>query len=291
LRAVIFPASLVEIAKLTGAGDNVVGVNEEIRLDYCLPDFRDRPIVGKYLQKEKLTYWDVLEKLMPDVIMDFEIDTLYSIDELKAFAERHNAKLALFDIVKVEDIFPITQEIADLLGGDSSTLLKFYRRHLERIKQISSGVEERRKVVMLYRGINVVTQTNVLSDAVEKTGAEYIGTLPTHRKVVPVPFEEFIKRFREADGLILLTSVLTSEEKLREIRNEMLDSSKWRKVKAVDTGEVHILGSAIDRNSFMRWSPRIIPGIYQLGKVIYPDLYPNWEPIAKELYRLCEVET
>jgi iron complex transport system substrate-binding protein len=290
LRAVIFPASLVEIAKLVGVGDKIAGVNEEIKLDYCLPDFRDRPVVGKYLQREKLTYWDVLEELRPDVIMDFEIDTLYSVNELRAFAEGHNAKLALFDIVKVEDLFQITQKIADLLDGDPSTLLEFYRRHLEGIKEISSGVEERRKVVMLYRGINVVTQTNVLSDAVEKTGAEYIGKLPTHRKVVPVPFEEFVKRFSEADVLILLTSVLTSEEKLKEIRDEMLDSSEWRKVKAVDTGEIYILGSAIDRNSFMRWSPRIIPGIYQLGKVIYPDLYPDWEPVAEELYRLCGVE-
>ncbi|ASJ02022.1 hypothetical protein A3L09_01450 [Thermococcus profundus] len=290
MRAVIFPASLVEIAKLVGAGDKIAGVNEEIKLDYCLPDFRDRPVVGKYLQREKLTYWDILEELRPEVIMDFEIDTLYSIDELRAFAERHNAKLALFDIVKVEDLFPITQKIADLLDGDPSTLLEFYRRHLEGIKEISSGVEERRKVVMLYRGINVVTQTNVLSDAVEKTGAEYMGKLPTHRKVIPVPFEEFLKRFSEADVLILLTSVLTSEEKLKRIRDEMLDSSEWRKVKAVDSGEVHILGSAIDRNSFMRWSPRIIPGIYQLGKVIYPDLYPDWEPVARELYRLCGVE-
>jgi iron complex transport system substrate-binding protein len=290
LRAVIFPASLVEIAKLVGVGDKIAGVNEEIRLDYCLPEFKDRPVVGKYLQREKLTYWDILEELRPEVIMDFEIDTLYSIDELKAFAERHETKLALFDIVKVEDLFPITKKIADFLGGDPSTLLEFYRRHLERIREISSGVEERRKVVMLYRGINVVTQTNVLSDAVEKTGAEYIGKLPTHRKVVPVPFEEFVKRFSEADVLILLTSVLTSEERLREIRDEMLDSSEWRKVKAVDTGEIYILGSAIDRNSFMRWSPRIIPGIYQLGKVIYPDLYPDWEPVAEELYRLCGVE-
>ncbi|NJF24202.1 ABC transporter substrate-binding protein [Thermococcus sp. Bubb.Bath] len=290
MRAVIFPASLVEIAKLVGAGGRVVGVNEEIGLDYCLPDFRDRPVVGKYLQREKLTYWDVLEELKPDVIMDFEIDTLYSIDELKAFAERHNAKLALFDIVKVEDLFQITQKIASLLGGDPSALLEFYRRHLERIGEIASGVEERRKVVMLYRGINVVTQTNVLSDAVEKTGAEYMAKLPTHRKVVPVPFEEFVKRFSEADVFILLTSVLTNEEKLREIRDEMLDSSEWRKVKAVDAGEVHILGSAIDRKGFMRWSPRIIPGIYQLGRVIYPDHYPEWGSIAKELYRLCGVE-
>ena len=291
MRAVIFPASLVEIAKLVGAGDKIAGVNEEIRLDYCLPDFKDRPVVGKYLQREKLTYWDVLEELKPEVIIDFEIDTLYSIDELKSFAERHDAKFALFDIVKVEDLFPITQEIASLLGGNPSALLEFYRGHLSRIGEIAKAVEERRKVVMLYRGINVVTQTNVLSDAVEKTGAEYIGKLPTHRKVVPVQFEEFIRRFSEADVLILLTSVLTSEEKLKEIRDEMLDSSEWRKVKAVDSGEIHILGSAIDRNSFMRWSPRIIPGIYQLGKVIYPDLYPDWEPVAKELYRLCGVET
>jgi iron complex transport system substrate-binding protein len=290
LRAVIFPASLVEIAKLIGAGDQVVGVNEEIRLDYCLPEFKDRPVVGKYLQREKLTYWDILEELRPEVIMDFEIDTLYSIDELKVFAERHNSKLALFDIVRVEDLFQITQKIADLLGGDPSTLLEFYRRHLERIEEIAKTVEERRKVVMLYRGINVVTQSNVLSDAVEKTGAEYMGKLPTHRKVAPIQFEEFVKRFSEADVLILLTSVLTSEEKLREIRDEMLDSSEWRKLKAVDAEEVHILGSAIDRNSFMRWSPRIIPGMYQLGKVMYPEVYPDWEPIAKELYRLCGVE-
>ena len=287
----VFPASLAEIVKLVGKGDEIAGVNEEIRLDYCLPELRDRPVIGRYLKRTKKTYWDVLGKIRPKLILDFRVENLHSSGELYSFAERIGAEVLLLDFLTVEDLVKGSRMIAEKTGGDFSKLGGFYGKHLSRINETSEPLEEKPKVVMLYRGINVVTGTNVISDAVEKAGAESLGKrLRTERKVYPLKKEDFIRRFGDADHLFLLTSVLTSKERLEAIRDGMLDSPEWRKVKAVDEGNVHIAGSALDRESFMRWSPRLIPGIYQIGRLVHGRDFPDWRKPAKELYRLCGVE-
>ncbi len=287
----VFPASLAEIVKLVGKGDEIGGINEEVKLDYCLPEMRDRPIIGKYLKRTKKTYWDVLEEIRPKLILDFRVENLHSSSELYSFAGRIDAKVILLDFLTVEDLVEGSRLIAEKARGDFSKLGEFYGRHLARITEVSESIEEKPKVVMLYRGINVVTGTNVISDAVEKTGAESLGKrLRTERKVYPLKREDFIRRFGDADHLFLLTSVLTDKERLEEIRDEMLDSTEWRKVKAVDEGNVHIVGSALDRESFMRWSPRLIPGIYQIGRLVHGRDFPEWKRPTKELYSLCGVE-
>jgi len=286
----VFPASLAEIVKLVGKADRIAGINEEVKFDYCLPELKDRSVVGKYLKRTKKTYWNVLEKIKPKLILDFKVENLHSSNELYSFAERINAEVLLLDFVTVGDLIGGSRLIAEKTGGDPSKLGEFYERHLSRIKEVSESLEERPKVVMIYRGLNVVTGTNVLSDAVEKAHGESLGKrLRTRRKVYPLKGEDFIRRFSDADHIFLLTSVLTSGEMLEGIRDGMLDSSEWRKVKAVENGNVHIVGSAIDRESFMRWSPRLIPGIYQIGRLIHGREFPSWRKPAKDLYHLCGV--
>ncbi|WP_456367004.1 ABC transporter substrate-binding protein [Thermococcus sp.] len=287
----VFPASLAEIVKLVGKADEIAGVNEEIKLDYCLPELKKGPVIGRYLKRTKKTYWNVLEEIKPRLILDFKVENLHSSGELYSFAERINAEVLLLDFLTVEDIIEGSRLISEKTDGDFSKLGEFYERHLSKITEISESLEENPKVVMLYRGINVVTGTNVISDAVEKAHAESLGKrLRTERKVYPLKKEDFVRRFNDADHLFLLTSILTSREKLEEIRGEMFDSAEWRKVKAVDEGSVHIVGSALDRESFMRWSPRLIPGIYQIGRLVHGRDFPDWRKPAKELYSLCGVE-
>ncbi|WP_297464440.1 hypothetical protein, partial [Thermococcus sp.] len=265
----VFPASLAEIVKLVGKGGEIAGINEEVKLDYCLPELKDRPVIGKYLKRTKKTYWDVLEGIKPKLILDFRVENLHSSGELYSFAERIGADVLLLDFLTVENLIEGSRLIAEKTGGDFSKLGGFYEKHLARIGEVTQSLEEKPRVVMLYRGINVVTGTNVISDAVEKAGAESLGKrLRTERKVYPLKKEDFIRRFSDADHILLLTSVLTNRERLEGIRDEMLDSAEWRRVKAVDEGNVHISGSALDRESFMRWSPRLIPGIYQIGRLV-----------------------
>ncbi|WP_297488315.1 hypothetical protein [Thermococcus sp.] len=287
----VFPASLAEIVKLVGKAGEIAGINEEIRLNYCLPELRDRPVIGRYLKRTKKTYWDVLEGIRPRLILDFKVENLHSSGELYSFAERINAEVLLLDFLTVDDLIEGSRLIAEKTGGNFSKLGEFYGKQLARIREITRLLEEKPKVVMLYRGINVVTGTNVISDAVKKAGAESLGKrLRTERKVYPLKKEDFIRRFGDVDHIFLLTSVLTKGEKLEAIRDEMLDSAEWKKVKAVDEGNVHIVGSALDRESFMRWSLRLIPGIYQIGRLVHGKDFPDWKRPAKELYSLCGVE-
>ncbi|WP_099211023.1 ABC transporter substrate-binding protein [Thermococcus henrietii] len=286
----VFPASLAEIVKLVGKVGEIVGVNEEIRLDPCLPELKDKPVIGKYLKRSKKTYWDVLEELRPDLILDFEVENLHSGDELRAFGERMGARVELIDFETVEGLVEASRRIAELTRGDFSKLGGFYERHLTRLGEITEAIEERPKVLLTYRNFNVVTRTNVLSDAVRKAGAMNLGErIRTRRKVYPVKKERFFRAFGDAEHLFLLTSIMTDREKMEEIRDEILDSAEWRAIEAVQLGNVHIVGSALDLESFMRWSPRIIPGIYQLGRFVHGRAFPKWERVAKELYSLCGV--
>ena len=286
----VFPASLAEIVKLVGKVGEIAGVNEEVKLDPCLPELRDKPVIGKYLKRSKKTYWDVLEELRPDLILDFEVENLHSGDELRAFGERIGARVELIDFETVEGLVRASERIAELIEGDFSRLGDFYERHLSRLAEINEGIEEKPKVLLTYRNFNVVTKTNVISDAVRKAGAINLGErIRTKRKVYPVKRERFFRAFGDAEHIFLLTSILTSEGKMKEIRDEILDSPEWRAIEAVQLGNLHIIGSALDLKSFMRWSPRIIPGIYQLGRLIHGRAFPRWESVAKELYSLCGV--
>ncbi|WP_297500301.1 hypothetical protein [Thermococcus sp.] len=287
----VFPASLAEIVKLVGKVDDIAGINEEVKLDYCLPELRDRLVVGKYLKRTKKTRWDVLERIKPGLILDFKVENLHSSNELYSFAERINAEVLLLDFITIEDLVDGSRLIAEKTGGDFSRLEEFYKIHLSKIRDVSESLEKRPRVAMLYRGVNVVTGANVISDAVESAHAESLGKrIRTERKVYPLRERDFIRRFSDADHLFLLTSILTNREKLEGIRDEMFDSAEWKKVKAVDEGNVHIVGSALDEESFMRWSPRLIPGIYQIGRLVHGRDFPHWRKPAKELYNLCGVE-
>jgi len=286
----VFPASLAEIVKLVGKVDEIVGVNEEVKLDPCLPELRERPVIGRYLKRSKRTYWDVLEGLRPKLILDFKVENLHSGKELRAFAERIGARVELFDFQTVEELVDASRRIAELTGGDFLKLKNFYEKHLSVIEEVTGGIEKRPKVLLTYRNFNVVTKTNVISDAVRKANAVNLGDrIRTKRKVYPVKKERFFRVFSDAEHLFLLTSVLTSREKLEEIRDEILDSAEWRAVEAVQLGNVHIVGSALDLESFMRWSPRLIPGIYQIGRLVHGKEFPEWSRVAKELYSLCGV--
>ncbi|WP_457751685.1 ABC transporter substrate-binding protein [Thermococcus sp.] len=286
----VFPASLAEMVKLVGKADEIIGVNEEIRLDPCLPELRDKPVIGRYLKRSKKTYWNVLERVRPKLILDFRVENLHSSKELEAFAGKIGARVELFDFETVEGLVEASKRVAELTGGDFSRFGDFYGRHLTEISEIAEGIEETPKVVLTYRNFNVVTKTNVISDAIRKAKAINLGDrIKTKRKVYPVRKDSFFRVFSDAEHIFLLTSVLTSEEKMKAIKDEILDSRKWRTIKAVDLGNVHIIGSTLDLNSFMRWSPRLIPGIYQLGRFIHGKAFPRWEKTAKELYSLCGV--
>ncbi|EEB73132.1 ABC transporter substrate-binding protein [Thermococcus sp. AM4] len=286
----VFPASLAEIVKLVGKAGEIAGVNEEIRLDPCLPELKDKPVIGKYLKRSKKTYWDVLEELRPDLILDFEVENLHSGNELRAFGERIGARVELIDFETVEGLVEASRRIAELTNGDFSRLGEFYEKHLTRLGEITEAIEERPKALLTYRNFNVVTRTNVLSDAVRKAGAMNLGErIQTRRKVYPVKKERFFRAFGDAEHLFLLTSIMTDREKMEEIRDEILDSAEWRAIEAVQLGNAHIVGSALDLESFMRWSPRIIPGIYQLGRFVHGRAFPKWKRVAGELYSLCGV--
>ena len=286
----VFPASLAEIVKLVGKAGEIAGVNEEIRLDPCLPELKDKPVIGKYLKRSKKTYWDVLEELRPDLILDFKVENLHSGDELRAFGERIGARVELIDFETVEGLVEASRRTAELTRSDFSKLGEFYEKHLTGLGEITEAIEERPKVMLTYRNFNVVTRTNVLSDAVRKAGAMNLGErIRTRRKVYPVKKERFFRSFGDAEHLFLLTSIMTDREKMEKIRDEILDSAEWRAIEAVQLGNVHIVGSALDLESFMRWSPRIIPGIYQLGRFIHGRAFPKWERVAGELYSLCGV--
>ncbi|WP_456422459.1 ABC transporter substrate-binding protein [Thermococcus sp.] len=286
----VFPASLAEIVKLVGKVGDIVGVNEEIKLDPCLPELRERPVIGRYLKRSKRTYWDVLEGLRPKLVLDFKVENLHSSRELEAFAERIGARVELFDFQTVEGLVNASRRIAGLTGGDFLKLRGFYEKHLSVIEEVTGGIDDRPKVLLTYRNFNVVTKTNVVSDAVRKAGAVNLGNrIRTKRKVYPVKGERFFRVFSDAEHLFLLTSVLTSREKLEEIRDEILDSAEWRTINAVQLGNVHIVGSALDLESFMRWSPRLIPGIYQIGRLVHGKEFPEWSKVARELYSLCGV--
>ncbi|EEB73135.1 ABC transporter substrate-binding protein [Thermococcus sp. AM4] len=292
-RAVVLSTSALEIIQLLNASDQVVGIPKEAQYDALLSEsLKNKTVVGARL---KITDWEKVLALKPDLIIDLDLKKFYNVDELLNRSASYGIPVVLLREDNLEDIPRAVSLLGELFGREKEAKAfdNYFNEQVKGVQAIASKVpaNERKKVVMIQPimgKLYLVNGNDVLAQAVRLVGANYLVNLTFNGYTpvrVPMDGEKIIASYRDADVVILLTSAITPYEKVEKLREEMLSDEAWKGIKAVGEGNVVILRADMGKDSFLRWSPRLAVGIWVIGKAIYPDYYPAWNDKAKDFLK------
>ncbi len=289
-RAAILSTSALEVVQLLNASDQVVGIPAEAKADAFLsPDLKNKTVVGRRL---KIDDWEKVLALKPDLIVNLYLKKFYDVDAFLNRSTGYGIPVIMLREDRLEDIPKAVELLGKLFGKekDAKAFEDYFNEQVSEVKEIASKIpaERRKKVIMIQPIMGryyLVNGNDVLAQAVRLAGAGYMVNLSFNGYTpvrVPMDKEKIIASYGNADVVILLTSAVTPYEKVEELKKEMLGDDAWKQIKAVREGNIIILRADMGRESFLRWSPRLAVGIWQIGKAIYPNYYPDWEGKAKE---------
>ncbi len=289
-RAVIMSTSALEMVQLLNASNQVVGIPAEAKRDAFLSQaLKNKTVVGKML---RIDDWEKVLALKPDLIVNLYLKKFYDVDEFLNRSASYGIPVIMLREDKLEDIPKAVELLGKVFGKEKEARAfeDYFNEQVSEVKAIASKipVEDRKKVIMIQPIMGkyyLVNGNDVLAQAVRLVGAEYMvnitfnGYTPVR---VPMDKEKIIASYKDADVIILLTSAVTPYDQVSELRETMLSDQAWNEIKAVNEDHIVILRADMGRESFLRWSPRLAVGIWQIGKAVYPSYYPNWESKAKE---------
>ncbi len=283
-RAVVLSVSTLEVIHVIGGDGQVVAVPAEAKLDPLLPaQVRGAPVVGSRL---RLTDWEKALSLKPDLIVDLDLEAFYDVKGLVDRAASYGIPVLLLREDRLSDIPATARMLGRVFGREreAERFASFFEEQVREVRGVAAKIPvgERRSVVMIqpiFGKLYVVNGNDVLAEAVRLVGADYMVNVTLHGYTpvrIPMDREKIVSSYRDADVIILLTSTVTPIEKVEALKKEMASDPLWRQVKAVREGRVYVLRADLGQGSYLRWSPRLAVGIWQLGSTIYPEYFPDW---------------
>ncbi|WP_297500304.1 ABC transporter substrate-binding protein [Thermococcus sp.] len=292
-RAVILSTSALEIIQLLNATNQVVGIPAEAKADAFLSSsLKNKTVVGRML---RVTNWEKVLAIKPDLIIDLYLKKFYNVNELLNKSASYGIPVVMLREDKLEEIPKTVELLGKLFGKEKKAdeFAKYFNEQVSEVKAIAAKIpsKDRKKVIMIQPIMGkyyLVNGNDVLAQAVRLVGADYMVNLTFNGYTpvrVPMDEEKIIASYKDADVLILITSAVTPYNQVKELKETMLSNQAWKEIKAVREGHIVILRADMGKDSYLRWSPRLAVGIWQIGKAIYPSYYPNWENKAKQFLK------
>ncbi len=289
-RAVVMSTSALEMVQLLNASNQVVGIPAEAKGDAFLSaELKNKTVVGKRLNVDD---WEKVLTLKPDLIVNLYLRKFYDVDAFLNKSTGYGIPVIMLREDRLEDIPKAVELLGKLFGkeNEAKAFGDYFNEQVSEVKAIASKIpaEKRKKVIMIQPIIGkyyLVNGNDVLAQAVRLSGADYMVNLTFNGYTpvrVPMDKEKIIATYKDADIIILLTSAVTPYDQVSELRETMLSDQAWNEIKAVNENHIVILRADMGKDSYLRWSPRMAVGIWQIGKAIYPSYYPDWKGKAKE---------
>ena len=289
-RAVILSTSALEMVQLLNASNQVVGISAEAKGDaFLTAELKNKTVVGKRL---KVDDWERVVALKPNLIINLYLKKFYDVDAFLNRSASYGIPVIMLHEDRLEDIPKAVELLGKVFGKEdrAKEFASYFNDQVSEVKGIASKIPagERKKVIMIQPIMGkyyLVNGNDVLAQAVRLAGADYMvnitfnGYTPVR---VPMDKEKIIASYKDADVVILLTSAVTPYDQVSELRETMLSDQAWNEIKAVSENHIVILRADMGKDSYLRWSPRMAVGIWQIEKAIYPNYYPDWEDKAKE---------
>ncbi|MET3698224.1 iron complex transport system substrate-binding protein [Bacillus oleivorans] len=260
-RIVSLIPSNTEIAFALGMGEEVVGVTE----------FDNYP--EEALEKEKIGGIEInLEKiisLQPDLVLAHESTAVSSKESLDQLKEAGLTVLFVNDATSFEDVYRSIELIGEATGTSdkAAEIVTSMKEEIEKVKDIAASIPETdRKKVFIEVGAEpeiYTTGTNTfMHEMLEVISAVNIaGDLEGWQ---PITEEAIVEK--NPDVIITTYGYYTPNA-----AEQVLAREGWSQVTAIQSKQV------IDVHSDLvaRSGPRLIEGVKELAKAVYPDVFKD----------------
>jgi iron complex transport system substrate-binding protein len=247
-RAVSLVPSVTEMIYALGAQDKLVGVATPC--DY--PPGIDLPIVGNF----SFPNVERIAALKPDVVFVAGVEQEYLWSKLK--------ELGLHPVIvapgNLQEIYESIIRVGKLLGrqSEADSLVRALEQEFEEMREIVPAQTRTVFIEISDNPLMTCGKGSFLNELLSLAGATNIaGDID---KPYPVVSSEFAVQ-ANPDVIVVTHPGGKPSGRLG-----------WEKVRAVREQMVH---SDIDPNLILRPGPRVIQGIRELKKRIYPELFPS----------------
>ena len=267
-RIVSLAPSVTETLFALGAGDRVVGDT----------DFCDYPLEAK--QKTHIggpvsPSIEAIAALHPDlVVATREINRPESVHAL----EQLGIAVYATDPQSVEQVFTSTDRLGDLLGAGSAghMLTADLRRRLREIDRRLAGLPTKNVLMIVWLDpLMSVGRNTFLEDALRRAGAHSVIDSPQSWPTIGL--EQVVRL--QPDYLII------SNDNARQVQRELTELQErpgWRQLEAVRKRRFVVVSEAMSHPS-----PRLVDGIEQLARALYPYAFAADAAFLGVLARNC----
>ena len=264
-RIISLAPSLTETLFFLGLGEKVVGVTEQCDFP---PEAREREKIGSFVKPDP----ERILKLKPDLVL-----ALSRIHEkfLKEAGERNLPVLTLPPVRRVDDIFRLMEEIADIAGG-KKFLINSLREKLEATrKRVEHLPRPRVFRLMTEDPIIAPTSSSYQWDAIRLAGGMPMP-LKFEEPYTSVKLEEILRFDPE---VILSCGTRSGEERQKcpgcraqnppcqRKTDEIREWEGWRETRAAREGRIYPIPCEL----ICRPGPRLVEGIEYMSGLFHSD--------------------
>ena len=286
LERIVPSGNLAQLVLYSIAPERIVGWSSRLSgsaVEYFVQDVVNLPVFGTFYGKKANLNKEALMSADPDVVID--------MGEIKGTREEMAAELddlqnsIMIPVIFIEAYLDNTPEVYRTLGTllgkkEKGEALALYAE--EAISMAAEAREAVKEPVTVYYsssedGLEAIAEGNFHGEVIEKIGG---------KNIVPASFGSSSNKVSMEQLYIWDPDViLLSEGEAYE--DAVSGKGVWRNLRAVEEGKVYLIPS--EPYPFLDSPPatnRII-GIYWLGNLLYPELYPvDIVEKTKEFYSL-----
>lgn len=270
-RIVALNSDVLEVLRTLKAQDLVVGVFAEIvREREFWGDLAERPRVGSWFEPDM----EAIAALHPNVVIAYSRNPGPELEKKMA---DFNIPVLRLDFYKIETLERETMVMGRLLGKkkEAQRFCDWHRCQLVKIRKRLEQAKKKPSVyIESYTAYHTVAPGSGGYEMCALAGGDNIasGLSIPYPRVTP----EWVVS-RNPDVIVKAAAwsggyVLSEPTHFNRIRGSIMSRPAWRHIKAVATGRVHVMDSAI-------WAgPRAIIGVAWLARWFYPGLFRDLDP-------------
>lgn len=249
--------SNTEISYALGLGDKIVGVSDFD--NYPKEVTKKEKIGGQEINVEKII------SLKPDLVLAHASTALNFKDGIQQLKDAGIAVLVVNDAQNFEQVFDSITMIGKATGEvtKADKLVTSMKDKLAKIKEKAAGIKEKKKVL-----VEVAPAPEIYSPGNKTFMNEMLKAINAENIIsdqdgwVKIDQEAMIKRNPD----VILT---TYGYYVKNPVQQVLASKGWENVTAVKTKQVY----DVDSDRVTRTGPRIIEGVEDLAKAVYPEVF------------------
>jgi iron complex transport system substrate-binding protein len=254
LRIVSLAPSVTETLFALGVGDRVVGDT-----DFCdyPPEAKRKTHIGGPLSPSI----EAIAALHPDLVVGTRginrLDSVHALEQL-------GIPVYATDAQTVEQVLTSTERLGELLGAaEAGRMLKAnLRRRLGEVDRRLAGLTPKSVLMIVWLDpLMSVGRDTFLDDALRRAGAHSVIDSPQDWPTVDI--EQVVHL--QPDYLII------SNDNAQQVQRELIQLQErpvWRRLEAVRNRHFIVLSEAMSHPS-----PRLVDGIEQLARALYPSAF------------------